>query len=96
MSYKDKFTRPAYKAEDPTQIRDLENNHPIDTLYACLSVDEKGNEGIVSVEMEGSHFPLVFGDVEKIKMMRLVMSEIKDETKKKLIIAKFTNKEIVE
>jgi len=47
---------------DNIHVVDPGNYKKCDTLYAYLSEDEDGNEGILGASINGAMIPLVFGD----------------------------------
>lgn len=94
MNFKDNFTKQAPKT---FAIRDLANQFPITALYAAMSLDEAGNEGILAMSTGDNHMPLVFGEEAKLPMIKELCLELKTKmTTKKIRLVKFTNKEILE
>lgn len=78
-----------------TIIHDEENIQQIKEIYAILSIDENGNEGICG---GGENFPLplVTGKKEFCPVFIKIAQEISHLTKKKLKLVKFYSKEILE
>ena len=69
-------------------IVDGANSYPIDTLYAWVSVDDKGNEGIMNVNIQGQNFPAVSGKLATLEAMEPWMKNMKTKTKKKIHLKK--------
>lgn len=69
------------------RIHDPENQHPIDTLWAFLSRDSQGMEGIIAVE----DFAFVTGDPKIRDLMRMKLNQIDAHglTSKKIIETEF-------
>lgn len=77
------------------KIHDPKNTQEITELYAVLSVDEAGKEGICAIG-EGFPVPLVFGYLSNLEKIREAAKSLRKKTKKQIVIAKFTHKEIIE
>lgn len=77
------------------QIHDAENEEPIHILYAVLSVDDKGNEGICALGGVGAERPMVCGYERIAKKMFELATSINEEvnkttgTNKRVVLAKF-------
>lgn len=72
-----------------------ENEQKMDELYVVLSSDEKG-EGIVSMTTPMGAFPMVFGHEKMLHSAKSVALKMAKETGKKLLIVKYTQREIIE
>lgn len=72
------------------------NKIPFDYLYAVLSRDEDGNEGIVSAMSENGAFPMVFGDPIMLKLIKPLIIQLSKDTGRKLYVMKFEKKEQLE
>lgn len=72
------------------------NRHPINEVYAILSVDEDGNEGIVTMSIGDMVLPCVFGHKE---MFEKAKGRLLDKgclnLKHQFRFVKFTHKEII-
>lgn len=78
-------------------IHDPCNKETIDNLYAFISVDENGNEGILGASLPpGQVLPLVFSDMSLSDKMRDIAKGIAVHTDKTIKLVKFSNKEYVE
>lgn len=71
------------------------NEMNMDEIYAVLSSDENG-EGIVSANIDGNNFPLVFGHPRMLKKFKEFAIQMSKDTGKKLLIVKFKRAEILE
>lgn len=67
----------------------------LDYIYALISIDEDGKEGITTIELEGRAMPMVGFSDEGLEMFDLVSEDMKAMTKGKLQLVKYTTKEIV-
>lgn len=71
------------------------NTHPINKLYAWLSKDKFGNEGIVAMrDSNGNSFPLVVSD-EKLLKDPSILNEIGKIKNLKIVWAEFERKHIL-
>lgn len=75
---------------------DGKNEQIMDELYVVLSSDKNG-EGIVSmINPPIGAMPMVFGHKRMIELTRDAIEKISKESGKKLIIVKYTQREILE
>lgn len=73
------------------------NEAPIDALYAVLSRDADGCEGVCSFMIPPyGAVPLVFGDRKMIDFIYDQLKQMSKDNGKTLVICKFTDKEILE
>ena len=69
----------------------------IETMYAYCMIDKEDNsEGIISVRMNGEHFPLVGADLLRLSDLKKMAQEAANAKNQKVILKKFTSMEIVE
>lgn len=68
---------------------------PIDTLWAIVAFDEKGNEGIVGT-VSPAEVPFVTGSPDNAKMFPMIARALVRQHRKPLRIVKFTRTEILE
>ncbi len=68
----------------------------IDNLYAFVSVDENGNEGIVASKLGNSFFPLVGADSERVESLKPFALQMAKNSKIKVNLLKFSNRTLVE
>jgi len=73
-----------------------ENKIPFEYLYAVLSRDNNGNEGIVSAMSENGAFPMVFGDPMMLKLVKPLVMQLSKDTGRKLYVMKFKKEEQLE
>jgi hypothetical protein len=79
------------------KIHNPDNVRKIETLWAFLSVDGNGMEGIVASGMEGiGMFPLISGEAKNLPILRAAAEKISKMGKKKIVLYKFSQKEMVE
>lgn len=72
------------------------NEQPITELYAFVSVDQNGNEGICSTGDSESQMPLVFGyERVALKFLPLVEEMAKGVPHMQFKLVKFTNREVL-
>lgn len=71
------------------------NEQILNELYAVLSTDQRG-EGIVSVMTPQGAMPMVFGHKRMLIAARKAAELMVKDTKKKLIIVKYTKSEVLE
>ena len=72
-----------------------ENQEVMDEIYAVISHDEKGNEGIVSMMTPMGGMPMVFGHVKMLESVKEVMKQIAKESKQTLRIYKYKKAELL-
>lgn len=60
----------AFDAERPDAVLIVPNTKKIDVLFAWLSVDGNGNEGIMSAQLDDQHFPCITSDKKLALKMR--------------------------
>ena len=75
---------------------DFDNLQEIKELYAAVSIDNDGKEGICSITIYENTFPFVFGYERIVNLMKPYLIDMSKKTTKKIQIVKFTNKEILE
>lgn len=75
-----------------TVIHDPENTQKLDKLYAYISVDENGNEGIMAIPTQLGTTPLITGSPELFYTFGKMVDRVRDMTDKKIISAEFERK----
>lgn len=66
----------------------------IDGIYAFLSKDNKGNEGLCAFQFKpGNWMPLVAADKERLDALTPVAEEIAKSSGQDVILVKFSNRE---
>lgn len=79
-----------------TAIHNPGNVQPINELYAYLSIDEAGNEGVMGgIKTDGSAFTFCFGDEATARNFEKIIGQIAEAGKMKIRLVKFTSKEIL-
>lgn len=81
---------------DGGYLHDPKNSKRLETLYAVVSRDDKGNEGIVSGVMGGVALPFVFSEMKHLEMIRASAQKILKHTDKSMHVLKFKFIEEVE
>lgn len=71
-------------------VHDPENLKPIDTLWAIISRDESGNEGIVAAQMGMNMVPFITGDKKVLNLMREAALANKQGTSKSIYIVEYS------
>lgn len=82
-------------------VDDPGNTERKDVLYAFISVDELGNEGILGANITGCRdgcvTPFVCGEITSLKHMRSYAEEVSKRTNKKVKLVEYVrNKELEE
>jgi len=76
-------------------VHDPGNNKKIDSVFAILSEDEQGNEGIDGVMMNGKMTPFITGSEKAIEMMISIIKSMPKVKGKKHKLVRYTKKELV-
>jgi len=72
------------------------NEAPITELWAWLSIDDKGNEGIVAFELSNKTWMSVTSKRRIAEKMRPFVQEVVERSGLRVRLVKFTTKEVVE
>ena len=72
-----------------SHVHDSENTKKLTELFVVVSIDEKGNEGIVAGKMGGQWFPIVTSDEALAQLILLRAKNIEQETKKNVVLVRF-------
>ena len=64
----------------------------VNHMWAFLAVDDEGNEGIVAARLEGTWFPLIAADEERLEQLRSVARHTAAIVKKQVQLVKFTER----
>lgn len=67
----------------------------ITELYAFIANEQPG-EGVAAVQIEGTMFPLIGADRDRVDSLRKMAQQVADLTGKKLTLAKFSIREDLE
>ena len=77
---------------DP-ELHDPGNHLPrVETIFAFLSVQDDGKEGLLAARMGDTFFPLVAADEARLASYRPIAREIAERSGKKVVLAKFTTR----
>lgn len=68
----------------------------IDELYVFVAVDDQGNEGVAAYYADGMWYPLVAADKARVNSLRNMAKYIAMQTKRKVVLRKFSTKEDLE
>lgn len=74
-----------------TIILDLPLNQPMDELFAVISKDSTGNEGIVSF----NSLPLVFGEMSLLELVMNNLDKISKKAGKEIQLCRYKRIEII-
>jgi hypothetical protein len=73
-------------------IHDPGNYLKIDTMFAFISQDEQGNEGVVGMPTANGVMAMVGADMRMVDKLRPIAKQIAKHTKKKIVLIKFENR----
>ena len=74
-------------------IHDPGNTNKISVLWAVISVDAAGNEGICGLTLGEAIQPMVAGLESNLRVFEAVIPSLKLNTDKKIKLVKFTQRE---
>jgi hypothetical protein len=78
------------------EFRSPENESPVTEMFAFLSIDPRGNEGVVATGIDGiGVYPLVFSKKRLVEKMEPMVIELAKEKKVVIRLCKFTAKEVL-
>lgn len=72
------------------------NQRQIDSVWAFLSVDENGNEGICATRIGDSWHPLVTSDPDMVLKLRVLASDLRKASGRTIRLVRFESKKILE
>ena len=76
---------------------DPPNHMPrIDAIWAFLSVDEDGSEGVIAAPIAGMTVPLIAADEKRLASLRPIAASIARMTKKAIVLVRFERRVEVE
>lgn len=61
----------------------------IEKIWAFVSVDDDGDEGLVAANVNGSWMPLLAADEKRVDSLREMAALIGKETGKRIVLARF-------
>mgnify|MGYP006285630607 CR=1 FL=1 len=81
-----------------TILHDPGNDHVIEAIWMIVSRDEDGNEGVVSVPLKGTQFPLIASDEDRLEQIKKLAKVAKEKMgiDKDLVLLRFDNREEIE
>jgi hypothetical protein len=68
---------------------------PIDTIWAFLSVDETGNEGLAAASMGEHIMPLVAADEKRLDIITPIAAKVARTSGRRIRLVKFTQREVL-
>jgi len=71
-------------------ILELPNEAPIERIWAFLSRDAKGKEGIMEAVIGDQHFPLVTGTERIVAKMEQLARTVAKRSSMKVVLVEFT------
>lgn len=78
-------------------INDSGNYMKLDELWAFMSVDDDGNEGLCAfMGPDNVMIPMIAGDPERVDQLKPLAADMALKAGKKIRLARFSTKEIVE
>lgn len=77
-------------------MHDPVNREPIKEIWAFISQDEKGNEGIVAAELDGQSYPLIGSTRRLLELMRPLAVLSSRRTSKKILLIRMSHREDME
>lgn len=73
-----------------------ENEQTMDEIYAVLSVDDNGNEGILSLMTEQGGMPMIFGHERMIELVKPIINKMVREAGRTLKLVKYKKIEVIQ
>lgn len=77
-------------------ILDIKNTQAIEELYAFISIDDDGNEGITNFHIDGQSYPMVFGYKSVSDKFKPLIKDISTKHNKTVRLIKFKKVEVIE
>lgn len=68
----------------------------IQAMWAWVTVDDAGDEGVIAVEMGGTWFPAVGADRKRVESLRPLVADIIAKTGATVRLLRFTTREALE
>ncbi len=68
----------------------------IETLWAYVTSDDRGDEGLPAVTIGNTLIPLVAADPERVDLLHEIARKLADMSGKRITLYKFTGREKVE
>lgn len=84
-------------SDDDTVLLNLPGNEePLDQLWAFVSVDEKGQEGLCGMTIGNDNFPMITGKKTVLANMRVAAQHVSKKSGKPVRLVRFSRAEVVE
>lgn len=78
------------------ELHDPGNKLRINEIFAFVSVDNNGNEGVCGFSTPEGMMPLIAADPERVESLRVIAKQLAGMTDKKIQLIKFTVREDME
>lgn len=72
---------------------EIESTHPITELFAFISVDKDGREGVMCLMGPNGVYPLIGSDMKRMISLRPMAETTAERYGRKLILSKFSKRE---
>jgi hypothetical protein len=70
--------------------------YKIEQLYAFISTDEFGSEGVIGFATNGVFMPLVGADMDRVESLRPIAQHVANQTQKQVRLCRFHQLEELE
>lgn len=70
--------------------------YKIEQIFAFISTDEDGSEGVIGYATHGVFMPLVGADMERIESLRPIAQQVANITHKQVSLCRFHQREELE
>ena len=77
-------------------VHDPENKLKIENVWAFVSHDDKGNEGLCAIPTNLGMMPMIAADVDRLNSLKEAAQKLKAMTNKKIKLIKFSVREDLE
>lgn len=77
-------------------VHDPGNKFSINEIWAFVSRDDDGNEGVVGATMGGVFMPLIAADKDRLDSLRPLAKDMLRLSKKKIFLVKFSQRSEIE
>lgn len=82
--------------EEKFVVYDPGNNYKISEIFAFISTDNDGNEGVCGYSTKAGMLPMIGADMARIETLRPMAKALAGMTKKKIQLIKFKVREDLE
>lgn len=70
--------------------------YKIEQIFAFISTDEDGSEGVIGFETHGVFMPLVGADMDRIESLKPIVQQVANMTQKQVRLCRFHQLEELE